>query len=141
MSTTTAPPTNLGQTTISPTTESILYFLGLILVYLASWAPPIGAPDVVRTAFVSLGTLAIIIKYELSQQPKVQITTHQAAFSSIALILSVVGGQISANYGSVWYGGLIVAILGAILAAYEDSGGSVPTAPTLAPVSGVTTTK
>jgi hypothetical protein len=114
-------------TTISPRVEALLYFIGLILVYVASWAPPVAAPSVVRTVFGLLGTVAIVVKYELSTQPKPQITSHQALFSTIALILSVAGGQISSIYPSVWYGGLIVAIIGAILAAYQDLGGSVPT--------------
>ena len=72
--------------TISPRLEAVLYFVGLIAIYLASYAPPVGAPGVVRTVFLVLGSIVIIIKYELSTQPKPQITSHQAAFSSIALI-------------------------------------------------------
>ena len=121
--------TQIGLT-ISPQAEAILYFIGLVLIYVASYSPPIAAPSTVRTVFGLLGTASIIIKYELSTQPKPQITSTQALYSTIALILSVVGGQISANYSSVWYGGLIVALLGAILASYEDLGGAVPTVPT-----------
>lgn len=115
--------------TISPRLEAVLYFVGLIAIYLASYAPPVGAPGVVRTVFLALGSIVIIIKYELSTQPKPQITSHQAAFSSIALILSVAGGQLSANYSNVWEAGLALAVIGAILAAYEDLGGAVPSVP------------
>ena len=117
-------------TTISPELEAILYFVGLVLVYIAAWSPPIAAPDVVRTVFGLLGTGAIIIKYELATQPKPQITSHQALYSVIALGLVLAGGYISANYLSYWYGGLIVALIGAALAAYQDLGGKVPTTET-----------
>ena len=114
-------------TTISPELEAILYFTGLFLIYLASWSPPIAAPNTVRTVFGLLGTAAILIKYELSTQPKPQITSYQALYSVVALGLTLAGGQISANYSSYWYGGLIVALIGAVLAAYQDLGGKVPT--------------
>lgn len=114
--------------TIPPQVEAALYFLGLIAVYLASYSPPIGAPDTVRTAFGLLGTAAIIIKYELATQPKPQITTHQALYSTLALILSVAGGQLSASYAAYWYGGLIMAVVGAVVASYEDLGGKIAVA-------------
>jgi lysylphosphatidylglycerol synthetase-like protein (DUF2156 family) len=118
----------MASNTISPQVEAVLYFIGLVFVYLASWSPTaVGTPTEVRTIFTVLGAGIIIVKYELSTLPKPQIPTTQSVYSLVALILSVVGGQISANYSSYWYAGLIVAIIGAILAAYEDLGGSVPT--------------
>jgi hypothetical protein len=117
--------------TISPQAEAVLYFIGLIFVYVSSYSPSIAAPDVVRSIFGVIGVGVILVKYELAQVPKPQITSHQALYSFIALALSVAGGQISANYSTYWYAGLVVAIIGAILAAYQDLGGQVPpTAPT-----------
>lgn len=112
---------------ISPEAEAILYFVGLVLIYIAAWSPPqLGTPSIVMTVFSFLGMGAIVAKYELAQLPKPQITTHQAIYSTFALILALAGGYISANYTSVWWEGLALALIGAILAAYEDIGGSVP---------------
>ena len=116
--------------TISPEAEAILYFVGLVLIYLAAWSRPIGAPDVVRTAFALVGMAAIVVKYELSNFPKPQITTHQVIYSTVALILSLAGWFLSALYGGFWWAGLAVAVIGALLAAYQDLGGQVPPATT-----------
>jgi hypothetical protein len=115
--------------TLTAAQEAILYFVGLVLLYLASYAPPIAAPDVVRAVFTALGAFAVVIKFELASLPKPQITTHQAVWSVVAVSLSVIGGQVSANYAAYWYGGLILAIIGAVLAAYQDLKGKGKTPP------------
>ena len=114
--------------------QAVLYFVGLVLIYLASYAPAVNAPGGVREFFFALGSVVIVVKFELSQVPTPQIMTHQAVYSVVALSLSVVGGQLSANYATVWYVGLVVALIGAILAAYEELGGKIPPAPTPAPI-------
>ncbi len=135
-------PTTLPK--ISPQVEAVLYFVGLLSIYLASWSPPIVAPEAVRTAFTLLGSVVIVVKYELSMAPKPQVSTHQALYSTIALVLSIAGGQLSSIFGSEWYVGLAVAVIGAVLAAYQDLGGKVPVAAvpasTTAPTSTTTTT-
>ncbi len=113
--------------TLTPTQEGFLYAIGLFLLYIASYAPPIGVPATVRTVFTLLGAFAIVIKFELAQQPKPQIPANQAVYSVIVVFLSVAGGQVSAYFGGYWWAGLVVAIIGAIIAVYEDLGGQVPT--------------
>jgi len=119
--------------TITPNEEGVLYFIGLFFVYLATYAPTIStaSPDVVRAFFGFLGVAVIVIKYELSMNTPTTIPTSLTALlTTIALILVVAGGYISTNYGSFWYGGLAVAIIGSILAAYTAIGGQTPvTAP------------
>jgi len=112
--------------TIPPAVEAVLYFLGLMAVY-ASTYNPTGAPAAVQSAFFLLGNVAIVVKYELSRQPKPQITSHQAVFSLVAYSLTIGGALISKFYGAEWYGGLVVALIGAALASYQDLGGKLPT--------------
>lgn len=116
--------------TLSPRAEAVAYFIGLFLVYLATYAPTISSasPSVVRSFFAVLGVAVIIIKYELSQNVPTTIPTSLTALlTTIALILTVAGGYISANYGAYWYGGFIVALIGSFLAAYTAIGGQIPT--------------
>lgn len=121
-------PSTALQVKLTAQAEAILYFIGLVLVYFASYAPSISsaAPNEVRTFFMFLGAAVIVIKYELSQFPKPQITSHQVMYATLALTLSVLGGQMSNYYAAYWWCGLLVALIGAILAAYEDLGGQIP---------------
>ena len=115
--------------TISPEAEAILYFVGLVLIYISVWNPT-SAPTYVQTIFTFLGMAAVVAKYELSVLPKPQITSHQVIYSTVALILALFGGYISSTYGTEWWAGLALAVLGAVIAAYEDLGGKVPPVPT-----------
>ena len=106
----------------------MLAFVGLVLIYLAAWTPPLGSPAVVSSVFYMLGAGVIYIKFELAGLPKInQMTTVQAGYTVVALVLSWTGGLVSHYYGTLWWGGLIVAILGAIIMAYQDYGGQLPT--------------
>ena len=123
---------------ISPTTGAILYFIGLVLVYLYTAGEPAGSPAIVHTFFVILGGGVILIKFELQQYASAKVSLNgEAVYSFLALFLTVVGGYVTQYYPSTWYGGLILALIGAILAAYKDFGGVIPTV--ASPITSTTT--
>ena len=82
--------------------------------------------------FTALGSGTIFIKYELSNLPKVnQLPGNQVAWTSAALLLSIIGGQLSVYYSAEWYGGLLIAVIGAFIMSFQDYGGVLPTAASL----------
>jgi uncharacterized membrane protein len=131
--------TTPSKLVLSPREAAIVYFIAVILIYLAKWNPPSTAPAIVNTALWIVGLVAIVAQYELQfvQQPTIP-QAQAALFSSLALILGIISGQISALAGSFWWSGLVVAVIGGFLAAYAQIGGVIPPVPGATPSSAPT---
>ena len=87
--------------TLSPRMEAILYFIGLVFVYLSSYAPDITAPHIVREVFGVLGVAIIVVKYWDFLNRRlgggVRLRAHQGAkriaIITLAVILQPAVGQ------------------------------------------------
>jgi hypothetical protein len=113
---------------LSPKVAGIVFFVFLVILGLSQWQAPSNSPGVVITIFTFIGMAGTVVKYELSTMTAPKIPQqYQAVFSTLALILSIGGGYIARVYSAYWWAGLVVVVVGAIIGAYQDLGGSMPT--------------
>jgi len=123
--------TTTSKWNITPREAAVVYFAAIVVIWLAKWNPPATSPPIVNTFIWIVGLVALVAQYELQYitQPTIP-QSHAAMFSSLALILSIVAGQISAVAGQYWWSGGVLAVIGGILAGYAQAGGVIPPVPT-----------
>jgi uncharacterized membrane protein len=106
---------------LSDTQQAILQFLGFLLINLGLVTLPSNEPKIVGAIFTFIGFATILVKAELPSLKPSKFTTQQSTFYlAVASMLTAINGYIALTYPGLWWAGLLIGIVGAIILSIKE---------------------
>ena len=101
--------------------NALIIFGAFVILNISVVSIPLAAPHWVSVIFFAIGLIATFVWAVIPNLNPPNLSPSQSGILlAVASILTSVGGYIAMSYGSLWYAGLSVGIIGAAVAAIEE---------------------